>query len=798
MADAETENTPTPTEPMPAPDAEAPAPGTNVPSPRADAPADPSLAKRILAGRRLPVSLGQAALLVLNVVLIALVLVLVLRPSPRAAKGTEPPPAPAPPPVSKESAARDTAALEADAATTPAAADDDSLSWQTAEAAFRDGQHEAALAAYDRLAEACKGHPQEELLLDFFTLRSGQCQRALERTKAAHRSLTAAAESPSPLVRGLAHLESARLHLAEGQCLMARLHGYRALGALAAVEDTRPAWTLCDFLIAEALSRKALAFYNRDGYLPAGPAVEVDPFARCETDDGLVARLEAGADRFREAALGPKVAVTEDGAMRRRWTVTSAGAPLEEVLSRMTGVAALNIAWPDKLPAARRRGVVVCQVEQTAPRVAEVACGAAGLVARMTGADILIRDPLLATSTDEQRDLVERETVSAWRRFFLRADDPDRLAFGHFALGMVSEQRDDRGGAIAEYQLLAQRFPKSPLAPHARLRGAVARIDLKDYAGARDQLLDLLNRHPGFPEIDRVYLSLGEATMRAGLNAEALKTFKKLFYLELSQDSRVRACHGAGLCAFAAGDHEQAADWLTRYLNLAAGAPARERAEAAFTLARSHAARGKIDLASAALKQTLDYEPSDRVRTDALLELARLLHEGGRFGEAYAVLQQLDHKTTPPEKLDERVLVEARVLESVHLEAKALRLLEQAMVSATSAETAARMAIELARCAAATGDPDRARDILTRVLTEVDPGPLAHEASCLLAEVALADGHPDQAVSVCLRTLQRPASDTIKARMQQILGKAYLARREYGQAALTLSGLTDEKEAPTP
>lgn len=728
----------------------------------------------------------QATLLVGNTVVLAvLALVLLLRPQngpSHVAVERMLPPSPSAP------------AGTSDQSPIPAANDSlpeakGAVSWAVAEDHYASEQYGLAIGYYRRLLETSLLNPREWMISDFCRLRIAQCQVHLDRLPEAHDVLRSLASSRSPVVRGTALYLSATLNAAEGQYLSAWIQSYQALGALGAAEGASDLRTQCNLLAAEAMTRKGLAFFNSDESLPRRREPPADPLAGMKTEEGLREKLAAGVQRMSDAAIGPRLASADRGGIGRLWTVTSAGAPLEEFLHRLVGESGLNIRWHEVGRAGRRRPLTLALTDVKDVRVVEVACGSVGLVARLTGEEAIIHDPSGRTSTDELRDLVLREAVSGWRRVLLRAPDAKRQAYGHFALGLLYEHQNDHASAITEYRLVTERYPRSKHAPRARLRGAIVRIDFRDFTGAREELIELLNRHPSFPDSDQVYLRLGQATMETGHLDEAIKTFKKLFYLELSQESRIGACLGAGTCFYRKGDHKSAAEWLARYVALArqsereAGA-----ARGSLLLARSLNALGRHQDAVAAVRKAADVEADTDLRTALLLELARSLAAGKEYTAALAVLHRVEDSDVDRPALDEAALIQSRVLRAISVPERALRLLREELRHAADARTKARMAVELARCYADAGDLDGARRIMAEALPKLEAGPEAHEATCELADFALRAGHPEQTIGLCRKLLARPISPEVRRRAFDALGQAYVAVRDYERAALAFSG----------
>jgi len=677
---------------------------------------------------------------------------------------------------------------------------DDAFSLRLEEAAYAAGRYREALAQCDRLLAATRGNPRDELLGDFFRLRRAQCQKWLGQMEEARDGLVSVAESPSPLVRGLALLDLAHLSLADRQYLTARTQAYRALAAFGAVLGTTALEDTCDFLTAEALTRKVLSFYGADDLLPEADLSPPDPFAPVPSEREIRSLLAAGTRRFRDAATGLRAERTDPGAGGvPRWSITSVGAPLEEILHRVAGRSEVAITWATAEPPARRRAVLLAVRDVPDTRAIEVACGSAGLVARMTGREVLVHDPRAIRSTPTLRSLLAKEAESMWRRRLLEDRAAPRHAWAHFALGLLHEHRGETASAMAEFNILTQRHKSSALAPQAQLRSAGIRIDLRDYAGAREQLLDLLNRHPNFPDSDLVYLRLGQATLQSGLYEKAVATFRKLYYWELSRSSQIGAAFGAGKGYHLLGKHQEAVTWFSRYRTIASGTDHADRAEAEYLLARSLLALGQNEPAEAALRRALALEPPHPLRADATLALALVLAKAEEFAEALALLHRIPAGGAPADKVDQAALAEARILQDMGLAHRAMHCLKDRRPKAASTGAAVEMEIEIARCSVALDRPEDARRLLEVAAAHLDPGPLARRVSAELAEVHLVLGRVQEAVSLARSVLAEATAPAVRRRALRTLGQAYLARRDYDRAAIAFAGtLPDPTEGDQP
>jgi len=665
----------------------------------------------------------------------------------------------------------------------------DAFSLRLEEAAYAAGRYREALSQCDRLLAATRGNPRDELLGDFFRLRRAQCRKWLGRMEEARDSLVTVSESPSPLVRGLALLELTLLSLADRQYLTARTQAYRALAALGALAGTTALEDTCDFLASEALTRKVLAFYGADDLLPEADLSPPDPFASEPSERGIRSLLADGTRRFRDAATGLRAERTDPGeASIPRWSLTSVGAPLEEILHRVVGRSEVTLRWASAEPPARRRAVLMAVREVSAPRVIEVACGSAGLVARLSGTEVLVHDPRAIRSTSTLQSLLAKEAESMWRRRLLENRTASRHAWAHFALGLLHEHGGQTASAMAEFNLLAQQYTSSPLAPRAQLRSAGMRIGLRDYAGAREQLLDLLNRHPNFPDSDLVYLRLGQATLQTGLHEKAVATFRKLYYWELSRPSQAGAAFGAGKGYHLLGEPQDAVKWFTRYRAIAGGTDDADRAEAEHLLARNLLALGEAERAESALRRALALDPSELLRADATLALADTLADREAFAEALALLHRVAAEGAPADRIDQAVLAEARLLQNMGLWHRAIHRLKDRRPQAASTRSAVAMEIEIARCSVALDRPEDARRLLETASAHLEPGPLARRVSAELAEVYLVLGRVQEAASMARSVLAEATAPPVRRRALRTLGRAYLARRDYDRAAIAFAG----------
>jgi len=664
-------------------------------------------------------------------------------------------------------------------------------SWALAEQANDAGRYAEALTLYENLLRESDKNPVNRRVGGLIRFRAGRCLVHLNRAREARQMFLDAADCGSPTVRAMACYDMGNLDVAEGQPMMARMRAYQGMALLGNAAAKPRIETQLEFLVAQATTNKALAFASAETPRPWNvvAAATVDPFSGL-SDAELKKVLDEGAARQASTLLGPSLQRKAGARGMHLWTAVSCGAALEDIVGRIVSESGLLVRWENVSAAARRRPVVLSIEGVNDNRLIEVACGAAGLVARFTGKEAVVSDPVAVATASmaELKDLTVRESISLWRRFFMRSSDSPSLAAGHFAMGLLQELAGDSATAMTEYQIIAREYPLNSLAPMARKRMATIRIDLRDYKGAREALLDLLNNYPDCPSSDEVYLRLGQATMEAGNLDEAAATFKKLFFLGLSPTSRALSALGAAKSYFRKGKYDDAATWLGHRLELPRSpATDGDLAEVYGLLAKTEAARHRLPDAVQAYKHALVFMPRDDRQVEMLLDMTKILMEKEDLVAAYGVLERLRPQNLAPPQTDEILLAKAQVLLAMGLAEHSAGILKSRLPSASSPETAARMTILMAQGMAETGDTDDARAKLGLLVPRLENGPLAHRATVELARICLRGGRNVQAITLCRDLLKSSCSEDVRQSARDVLARAYRLEKDYERAVVVLS-----------
>lgn len=412
------------------------------------------------------------------------------------------------------------------------------LSLDVARNFYLQKNYEEAYVAYNRLRQALP--PSEELLRDFLQLRMAMCAKEVADLEQANRLFSMVAESGSAVVRVVANYHISLLEIQRKRYLPARTRAYKTIALIKAVEFTDD-WALlfecdCHFLAAECLTRHILSLSNPENDLPddlwGKPAASPDPFG--ELDEAqLRSLLTSGSGHLGKGLLDPKILRLESQGGLPRWSITSHGAPIEELVAKFAGIADLDVDWAfegtsgpgSQMDTLRQRPVSLYLPAATPEQIVLIAAGCAGLLADLEDnpgrQKVTISDPADYSSLRRQISLLSQQAISLWQKFVLTFYSDERLGNAHFVMGLLQSQIGLTTEAIAEYKLVANRFSQMSVAPFALLNSSKLKADLRDYHGAREHLKQLIEQYPDTEIYGRAYLRLADATMEAGLNAEA-------------------------------------------------------------------------------------------------------------------------------------------------------------------------------------------------------------------------------------------------------------------------------------
>ncbi|HNS20015.1 MAG TPA: tetratricopeptide repeat protein [Sedimentisphaerales bacterium] len=683
------------------------------------------------------------------------------------------------------------------------------LSLQLADKLYQKREYEHAFVAYDKLYRRLAATEGNRPLRDFLLLRMAMCSHHSGDASQADTLFRTVSLSRLPILRALARYHQSTILVERKRYLEAAARAYQTI-SLIGVADIDEKWVSavrqqCGFLVAETVTRNLLSLSDADANLPSdlwGHHPHVDPFVNMD-EPQLRVFLTSGSEKLDEAALSPQIRAATGMNAVDRWSVICNGASIEELLARFAANAGLNLRWADNGQTApseenmRKRPVYLYLTSATAQQVVTVAAGSVDLLAQLdaSGRNVNVLDPTSYSSLAEHTRLLTEEAISLWQRFLLTADTDQRAPNGHFALGLLQTVRGQLDEAIAEYKLVANRFPKHPLAPHALLESGRLKVRLRDYVGAHADLKQLVEVYPETDLADTACLHLADATMKAGQYEEASGLYRKVYNLGLSVESQASSALGAGRCFHEMGNSEETARWLNRYVTLVRDQGRPEFHSACLLLGKAYLAQHKPQQAHAALNLAIKGNLSREQYVETVAVLVRAYIEQGLLLEALETIEGTAGWQLSQQESIDLLLLRVQILRSIGLVNKAIALLQEKGQFLPSPELKGAVALELAACYYDNDDIESARKTLSDAFALVGPGPQAQQIGRELARMCLRLGQMNQAISVCSQLLEH-ASARERPPVLTLLAEAHRRQGQYDRAMAAVLNQYDNTTDP--
>jgi len=671
------------------------------------------------------------------------------------------------------------------------------LSWKTGETLYYSGNYQQAFHVFALLADRLPASSDaSEAFRDYLQLLQAQCIENLSDGRQSGPFFTTALQSRAPLVRAVADYQLALIENRNRQFFEVRRRAYRTVALVRAFENRLPQNLEADayFMAAEAITRQVLLLNNHSDRLPGrlwSDSLRAEVMHPMEHQD-LNALLQTGLAEFAAHSVEPSVDRHEHFDLGLQWSAVAMDAPLEEVLARIASAAGMNLSWAadDDI---RKTPVTMCISNASEQFVAEVAAGSAGAIARFDGANIFINDTRQYASLDEYKTLLTSEAIAVWRRFTLRYRGDHRIPNAHYAMGLMLDCAGQTGTALGEYKLVVGRYPNNPLAPFALLNASILKTSMRDHAGARQDLTDLVVQYPDSRIIGAASLHLADATMTLGLHDEAVKIYRRLYNLDPGKHSQREAAYGLGRCYFETKQYEEAAKWFNTAVELTENARDRRLREASFMLGQACIKLQRFPEAARALANAVSDTQSNEEFVKVMLELVKA--EVGRhdYVAALNILDNIQSSDSLDQEQSSAVLrARARIYIDIDLVDTAAALLRRKIQFVADSRLRAQLGLELARCYAAAGDLRLARKEVAEALANLPSGDERQQAQLLLADVCMRLEQYDQSIEACLDLLATGVHDkAISDRAREIMGLCYTALKQYERAALAYAGVNN-------
>jgi len=676
---------------------------------------------------------------------------------------------------------------------------DSPLSLKIAQDMFEAGQYQRAYLVYHQIQQYLPLDNVETAFYDYLTLQKGLCLIMNQDSVKARRSLALATKSQTPGIRVMANYYLSTLELSQNQFMAARSRACEALALLDGLPVQSPEWLsklkqTCCYLVAQATSKQALILRNADKELPSNlcPALPMITSPWYKFDETQVRdTLAKGSGLLASILLAPSIS-SDPKMPQTPWSVSCHRMALDELLARFGATIDLEVVWHDEANFSehRKKAISLYIKDVTDQTVISLAAGSAGLLAQI-GDDRMIHvmNPVNAALVSEQIAMLAQEATTMWQRYLFSSTESPNFAYAHFISGLLYKQMSLKAEALSEFKLVAARYSRSNLAPYALLYSSQVNEELKNSGGVEKDLKLLVEQYPDVPIITEAYIRLANVIAQAGDNKEAAKLYRKVFYLKLSEESRVTSALNAGRCFYETQDYASAELWLTQYIQMVQGSNPSNNKEiypAFFILGKSLLAQGKPKMACQALRNALKGVLDKEDYLDAMGSLVQGYMKQQDLMEAIDVLEDAFNPQLTPSDILELNLLKSAALRHAGLMDRAIKLLQNNKNSVSDPYLNAKLSFELSLNLIEKGELAQAQKELSLTLTKVESGQLAHQVALALAQVCLDLKQEDQAVSVCQSLLQLESDPLLSHKAAELLAKAYTNQQNYDKAAQAL------------
>jgi tetratricopeptide (TPR) repeat protein len=671
------------------------------------------------------------------------------------------------------------------------AGEDPAVAMQAVQELYEKGQYDKALAGYEALKHRfASGQQEARLLTAYIQLKMALCLQRTNEQAEAVKLFNTCISGPSPVVASMASYYVAIIEMQKGRTAIARMRLYTCLALAGALpEDMQKALEReCSLLLAQAATSAFLQAADLKTGVPDKmwdrPILD-DPAAGLGYEE-LTSFIATGRDLFPSTVLIRQNAQQIDKAPSR-WSIAAKNVGAFDILSGLGTQASFSMRW-EASDVDKVRPVSVCLTDKSPDSASEIIAGCAGLMTSITNGVPTIMNPESIMSRDQKKRICSAEALLLLNRFILLYTRDESAAVAYFALGLVHEQTGAATAAIADYKLLASRYAASRLAPSALWNSSQIKLSLKDSAGARADLEQLVELNPDHTIYAQASLKLAELMMAEGKYKEADHVYRKVYNMNPSGENQVMAALGAGKCLYELKDDVAAAEWLTRYIQIEKNPSSPELYDASMCLAKCLRRTDRQPRAVEAIKFAMARELTPQQRTRASIELARTEMEYQSYIKALGALQNIPITPNLTDDEMDALLLTSRINCEIGMPEKSAIALQNAIDRAFNKERAANLALPLARSLVQMGQAQKAAEVLTRMLANVGPSAAANDICCELAEVNLILGHNSEAISLCTGLISLKPSDELIDRAFRIIGKAYTNMKQYDKAALAFAG----------
>ncbi len=612
--------------------------------------------------------------------------------------------------------------------------------------------------------------------------------------------LTELCRSQSPLIAANAYYNLAAVNHKSGYHLEAFRLASTAFNLIDFVQyeaiDTAELKTNCNLLALNSFSHHVLSIDNNSdtGKELTLTSNKSDFFEKLTEQQSLQA-ASSGVSGLLATAQKPiieKIDTNNDA--QGYYTVFCHNLPLESLLVKLAVLSGYDLRFEGFNGNEELKKRPVTLNSRTAPfsELVEYACNSASFLVKFeqgTDAPVAtIINPQQYQELSSHLNMLNRLANNLWTRFLLQDNNSRHKDLAHVMLGQLYKQNKEYQRAIAEFQLVANTFPQTSMAPVALLYSAETKKAATGGPAGKDDLTRLIEQYPSSLLTSDAYLDLANISFETADYRRAIMMYQKIFLTYDNLDTKALAAYKVAQSYNLLSEHANALNWLSYYLGLANSKYNTYYPKALLETGKANLLLKRYAQANEAFVAAMKFDlPAEDYPVAVFGVIEGLIHLND-LAAALATLENINMWQLTPEQGIRAIQMKADVYHRIGLSQQAIAILADRIEYISDINLRTNIILQLCDYLMEGDNPRKARRLLAQCVTQLDDLQQIHAVNVKLAEACLMLSDYDRTIAICSELLAEEIPVDIRQHAQQTLAKAYEARNDYENTALVLMG----------
>ncbi len=613
-----------------------------------------------------------------------------------------------------------------------------------------------------------------------------------------YRALTALCHSSSPLIAANACYNLAVINHAKGYYLEAFRLAVAARNLVDFVQfDGINADELkidCKLLALNSLSHHVLSLNADDNVEYLSLISKESDFFENLTEQQAIRAASSGISDLSTAAQNPIIKKLEDAETQNRYAILCHNLDLESLLIKLASISRCELRFEgfNGSEELKKRPVTLnCRTAELNELIESAVHSAGFLVEFEQSANALVVTVINSLSYHElsvHLDMLNRHATDSWVQFLLQSDSTNHNGLAHTTLGLLYRQNEQYSQAITEFQLVANTFPQTSLAPVALLYSAETKRTLANDISAKEDLARLIEQYPSSGLIANAYLSLAEISFETADYERATTMYKKIFLTYEDPDIKALAAYRVAQCLHSLSDYDAVLRWLKYYFDLDGVKYNTYYQKALLEMGNTNLQLRQYPEAKRAFLKALEFELPTEDYPVAVFGVTEALMKANDLAPAMGILENIKMWQLTPAQAIRAIQLKADIYYRIGLSQKAIAILAEKIDYLSDAKLRTNVILQLSDYLMETNKPQRARQLLAQCIVRVDDLEQIREVNRKLADASLMLSDYDTVISICSKLLAEELPSELRRHLQKTLAKAYESKNDYEKTALVLLG----------